>query len=106
MTTSKVRAYYATQPFRCAMCCDEKSTGRVYELNVWVELGNGYGNGTIQVCESCRGDFHFADLELDAPAMFEDWRRRQEEQPRETESEDRTNWLRAVQHATFPPYKG
>lgn len=103
----KVHAGYPGNPFFCASCCTKKDTGRAYDLNVWLETPKGYVNGTITLCESCRTDFHYADLELDAPAMEAEYLRRQNE-PIPLVSEEAVDYLelgsrlRPAKHLTFP----
>lgn len=76
-TPVRVKAYKVLDAFLCSACAQWKDTGRAYEVLVSIDDGlYGATAGTVIFCSNCRGDFHTADLELDAPDMYADWRSR------------------------------
>ena len=94
MSVSRVRAYLATPQtaFMCSACTDWRESGRAYEVLVSI----GSISGCVTFCSACRRDFTHADLELDAPAMFDDWRARHP-----NEAEDAQDRLREAND--WPP---
>lgn len=77
----KVRAYsLPNEPIRCGMCLETKATGRFYDFELALMdpmTGSTVAaRGVASICAACRGDFHSADLEIDADAMYADWRNR------------------------------
>jgi hypothetical protein len=95
--------YLNGYPIRCSVCLETKEAGRVYDIDD-VTIFDAYGapsaHGPVSICEDCRKDFHYADMELDAPDMERRARQRDEE---DADEQRRTAWTRAVTHATFPP---
>ena len=72
-------------PIRCSFCREEKSAARAYDVDdvtIFDAYGSPAAHGPITICEACRSEFHSADLELDADAMYE-WSMNEERRRRE-----------------------
>jgi hypothetical protein len=85
-------------PVRCSMCLETKAVGRFYDFEVALMdplTGSTVAaRGVATICSDCREDFHRADLELDAPAMYEDWRSRHpnEEEAAQDAAREANGW--------------
>lgn len=90
MNSIKVKAYYITEPIRCSMCFEWKHAGRGYDAEIALMdplTGETMSSrGVASICESCRKDFHYADMELDAPEMERRAQERDAEEALEMES--------------------
>jgi hypothetical protein len=86
----RVRAYKVTDAFLCSFCSKWVSTGRGYEALAAIDGRASF----LTICQSCRKDFAHADLELDAPDMYEDWRARHpnEEEDAQDRLRDTNDW--------------
>lgn len=91
MESVKVKAGYLNgTTIRCSMCLETKDAGRVYDFEIALMdplTGSTVASrGVASICESCRKDFHYADLELEAPEMERQARQREEEEALDMES--------------------
>lgn len=106
----KVKAGYLNGTvIRCSMCLKTKDAGRVYDFEVaLMDPLTGYtvaSRGVATICESCRTDFHYADMELDAPEMERQARERDAEEACSPEYDDLPH-REPNRHWTFPADKG
>jgi hypothetical protein len=84
--------YLSGQPITCCVCFEVKTAGKIYDIDrvgIPDPMADRFqAQGPVSICQACRDEFHGADLELDADAMYEDWRKRH---PDEDEVQAREN---------------